>query len=294
MDIPDLPPPSPTQLQLKMLAAAVPRVVKARALGKHPSAFSSPLPYDPSVDGVALDETTGEKYYLTRLAAPLFAERVNVEKTQLVKLDKGCDPVGIAALANPAMSSWLALNCRVVGGVKGRTVVILGATSASGRAAAVVARGLGAKKVVGVSRDEEMLKGVKGLDERVVSQSPLSLPASVGPVHVVLDYVGGPIAVEAMRAAEVEEGENLQYVQVGGLAGEEELVLPMRLLNVKAIRVMASGIGSVSKGELVREIPGLVEVLGGMEVPFGVEAVPMEEVERVWEGVGDKRLVLIP
>ncbi|KAJ3544528.1 hypothetical protein NM208_g2989 [Fusarium decemcellulare] len=296
MDVPELPAPAANELQLKVLAAGVPRVVQARAAGKHPTAFNSSLPYDPSIDGVGLDEATGDKYFINSLGAPLFCERANIDKAQLIKLNADADPVSIAALANPTMSSWLALQCRAIGGCKDRTVAIIGATSASGRAAALVARALGAARVVGISRNEETLAAVDGLDDCVELKSPLVLPPSVGPVHIVLDYVGGKAGVELMRAAEIEPGENLQYIQVGGLSGEENMVIPARLLNIKPIRVMASGIGSVSKQELNREMPGLVNVIANMKRPFEVHAFSMADVEAVWESkeTRDKRLVLVP
>ncbi|KAF4468478.1 hypothetical protein FALBO_4646 [Fusarium albosuccineum] len=277
MDVPELLAPAANELQLRVLAAGVPRVVQARAAGKHPTAFNSSLPYDPSIDGVGLDEATGDKYFINSLAAPLFCERANIDKAQLIKLNADPDPVSIAALANPTMT-------------------IIGATSASGRAAALVARALGAARVVGISRNEETLAAVDGLDDRVELKSPLVLPPSVGPVHIVLDYVGGKAGVELMRAAEIEPGENLQYIQVGGLSGEENMVIPARLLNIKPIRVMASGIGSVSKQELNREIPGLVNVIANMKRPFEVHAFPMASVEAAWESkdTRDKRLVLVP
>ncbi|RSL82999.1 hypothetical protein CEP51_004791 [Fusarium floridanum] len=296
MDVPDLPLPSPNELKVKVLAAGVPRVVQVRASGKHPSAFNSTLPYDPSIDGVGLDEATGDMYFISSLAAPVFCERANVDKAQLIKLDAGVDPVTIAALANPTMSSWLALKCRAIGGCEGRTVAIIGATSASGRLAAFVARELGAARVVGISRTEETLAAVEGLDERIVMQTPLSIPPSVGPIDIVLDYVGGSAGVEVMKAAEIKRGENLQYIQIGGLSGEENMVLPGRLLNVKPIRVMASGIGSVSKQELKREISGLVAALCRMKPPFEILAFPMSDVQKVWESeeAKTKRLVLVP
>lgn len=61
-DLPDLPQPSSTQLQLKVLAVGVPRVVQARAAGKHSSVQNKPLPLDPSLDGVGRDESTGDLY----------------------------------------------------------------------------------------------------------------------------------------------------------------------------------------------------------------------------------------
>ncbi|KAE8343056.1 hypothetical protein BDV24DRAFT_161873 [Aspergillus arachidicola] len=67
ISIPDLPPPTPTQVQLKVLATSVTRVVRSRAAGAHSTAFKAPLPYDPSVDGVAIDEITGDMYFITQL-----------------------------------------------------------------------------------------------------------------------------------------------------------------------------------------------------------------------------------
>ncbi|KAK7413077.1 hypothetical protein QQX98_008025 [Neonectria punicea] len=285
IDVPDLEAPSPGQVQLKMLAVGVPRVVRGRAARKHPSAFNAELPFDPSLDGVGVDEATNERYFVTPFAGALLAERVNVNQNQLVKLDPAADPVTVAALANPASSSWLALQCRVVGGCKGRTVVILGATSASGRLAAMVAQSLGAARVVGLSRSEDTLATVDGLDDRIVLTDPLVLPVDIGPVDIVLDY-----------KAEVRPDENLQYVQIGGLAGYESHVLPARLINLKPIRIMGSGAGSVSRDEMKREVGGLVAAITSMKTPFGVFTAPLAEAHTVWdlEDTEGKRLVLVP
>ncbi|PYI11079.1 NAD(P)-binding protein [Aspergillus sclerotiicarbonarius CBS 121057] len=300
MTVPDLPAPLPNQLQLKVLAVGVPRAVRGRAECKHPSAFGAPLPFDPSADGVGVDEATGDRYFINTLAAPLFAERANVDRSQLVKLNAAADPVTVAALANPTASSWMALRCRATGGCQGRTVVIVGATSASGRAGIAVARALGAARTVGVARDPDTLAKVEGLDDRVLlpahPDEPLVLPPSIGPVHIVLDWVGGPAAVQLLQSAQTEPGENLQYIQVGGLAGHDTLVIPSRLINIKPICIMASGVGSLSGEDLKREMPGLVNTITTMRRPFEVFAAPMADVQSVWnsEEAQSKRLVLIP
>lgn len=72
ISIPDLPPPAPTQLQLIVLATSVTRVVRSRAASAHSTGFKTPSPYDPSVDGVAIDEITGDMYFITQLAALFF------------------------------------------------------------------------------------------------------------------------------------------------------------------------------------------------------------------------------
>ncbi|KAL5362134.1 hypothetical protein BJX96DRAFT_98409 [Aspergillus floccosus] len=294
---PDPPAPSPTQLQLSVVAAGVPRVVRGRAAGKHPSAMRASLPYDPSIDGVGRDDATGELYFINSLAAPVFAERANVERSQLMKLPAGADPVTIAGLINPTASSWLALRCRAIGGCAGRTVAILGATSTSGRIAANVARQLGATRVIGLARNEASLAAVDGLDARVRLQDPLVLPDDLGPVHIVLDYVGGPAAVQLLQMLQPPPpGENIQYIVVGGLAGYEHMDLPLRLVNVKPIIIMGSGMGSLSKEDFTREMPGLVNALAKMGPIIDVFPVPMAEVQSVWdsEEAQMKRMVIVP
>lgn len=287
-----LPDPSPSQLQLKLLAVGVPRVVRGRALGKH-SSVKGGLPYDPSVDGVGLDEATGNKYYITPMAAPLFAERANVERHQIIQLSPEADPVTVAALVNPVSSSWMALNARAIGGCKGRTIFIVGATTESGRHAIHVARELGAAKIVGASRTQETLDKVEGLDERIILTDSFEVPKSVGPIDIVLDFVSGPINVAIMKTAEIHE--NLQYISIGCVSGHEELQIPASLLNARPIRIMGSGMGAFSMAEVKRETPGLVGLLGKMKRPLNIVTAPLATVETVWNSTGGKqRLVLIP
>ncbi|KAE8353441.1 hypothetical protein BDV28DRAFT_157056 [Aspergillus coremiiformis] len=298
--LPEPPSPSPTQLQLKVLATSVTRVVRSRASGKHATSFDAAFPYDPSVDGVGMDAATGDLYFITQLAAQLFAECTNVEKRHLVKLDPGTDPVKVAALAHPVSCSWMTLRCRVFGGCQGRTVVIIGATSASGRAAALVARSMGAARIVGLSRNEATLATVEGLDDRVVLQEPFALPPSVGPVHVILDYVGhGPAAVGILQSARCEYGENVQYVQVGNIAQRGPhlfQLLPMALINQRPICILGTGTGCFTAEDWRTELPEIMKMISRMETPFPVFTAPLSQVASVWEceDALTKRLVLIP
>ncbi|KAF9885522.1 hypothetical protein FE257_012850 [Aspergillus nanangensis] len=295
-----LPPPSPQQIQLKILAVGIPPVVRLRAAGQHPSAAHAPLPYDPSIDGVGLDESTLSLYYISPLSAPLLATHANVARDALVPLDRATtNPITVAGLANPVSSSWMALRCRVSGGCQGRTVVIVGATSASGRAAAVVARALGAARVIGLSRNEETLAEVEGLDERVLLRVPFAMPEGMGPVHVVLDYVGGAVAAGLLSTAMVAPGEELQYVQVGGLAahdGEHLLrLLAPGLISSKPVCIRGSGMGSFTHEDLRREMPGLMALIQRMERPFEIVTAPLSEVSSAWESeeAKSKRLVVV-
>ncbi|BCS29708.1 uncharacterized protein APUU_80011S [Aspergillus puulaauensis] len=299
ISVPNPPAPSPTQLQLKVLSIGIPPVVRLRAAGLHPTARNAALPFDPSIDGVGQDEATGDLYYITPLAAPLLAERANVERNQVVKLPEGTDPTTVAGLVNPVSSSWMALRCRANGGCRGRTVVIVGATSASGRAAAIVARYLGARRIIGISRNQETLAGVKGLDDRVLLTTPFVLPPDIGPLHIILDYVGGPTAARLLETAEAEPGTELQYIQVGGLAAEEThmlKLLPPHLICSKPICIRGSGMGSFTKQDLKNEMESLIGLITKMERPFEILSIPLSDVQSTWESeeVKPKRLVVIP
>lgn len=296
VSFPDLPEPAAGQVRVKVLAVGVPRVVQGRAARKHPSSMQASLPFDPSVDGVVLDEATGRSYYAGPMSAALFAEHANVDRHQLVPLPPGSDPVAVAALINPVSSSYMALRYRALGGVEGRTVLVLGATGGSGRVAVAVARRLGAARVIGMSRSQDNLDSVQGLDERVLLREPFELPATMGPVHIVLDFVGGSAASGVLQAAEAPAGEDLQYIHVGDLSGRPEIALSVKLLNMKPIRVTGSGMGAWSKADVKNGMAGLVDLAAGMERPQDVFTAPLSEVQSVWdtEDAKKKRLVLIP
>ncbi|RAQ53476.1 hypothetical protein AFGD_001880 [Aspergillus flavus] len=286
ISIPDLPPPAPTQLQLIVLATSVTRVVRSRAAGAHSTAFKAPLPYDPSVDGVAIDEITGDMYFITQLAAPLFAERTNVDLRHVIRLDEGTDPVKVAALANPVSCSWMTLRCRVIGGCQGRTVLIIGATTASGRCAAIVARSLGATRI-------------SGLDDRVVLREPFALPPSVGPVHIILDYIGsGPAASGILQTARSAYGENLQYVQVGNIANRPHMfsVMPTYLINHRPLCILGTGVECFTVEDWKKELPEIMKMISHMHIPFPIFTAPLSQVASAWESEDTlaKRLVLMP
>lgn len=87
-----------------------------RAAGKHYSSHHQ-LPLIPGVDGVG-SLTDGTLVFFVAFDAKTgsFAEYVNVKKVDCIVLAPHLDPIkylhSVAALMNPVMSSWLALNCR--------------------------------------------------------------------------------------------------------------------------------------------------------------------------------------
>lgn len=290
------PPTTTSQIQLHIEAVGIHRLVRGRAAGTHPSMRGATLPSDPSVDGVGFHEPSGELYYINALAAPLLAERANVECRDLVLLGPrgAVDPVAVAALVNPVSSSWMALRHRVSARVAGQVVLILGVTSSSGRAAIQVARHLGAARVLGCSRTpvEE-----DGLDQHIalLKDQPLDLSKGVGVVHIVLDYIGGHVASEALSTVTISTESDLDYIHIGDLGGEDDIRLPGQLLNKKPIRVVGSGMGSWNAQDLRREMKDMVAFTARLKRPDNIATCTLDDLESVWDKhVSGVRIVVTP
>lgn len=191
-----------------MLASALPQLVRAQAASTHYSVSDVTLPYTPGIDGVGYTDD-GKLVYVNLLVGSRargegFAEWVVVDERAVTEVsvsvptrdgdgasDGGEEErnrererevgVKVAALVNPALSSWMAMKYRAnideFGDTRrGRSwsVLVLGATSASGRMAALFARRLGAARVIGVARDAEALGKLKAkavIDESIVLDS---------------------------------------------------------------------------------------------------------------------------
>ncbi|KAI0417831.1 hypothetical protein F5X98DRAFT_386889 [Xylaria grammica] len=287
-------PPSETQIQLRVLAAGLHQVVRSRASGRHYSA--SVLPHTVGVDCVGRDVATGTLYYCINMQPGFgsFAELVNVARDAAHALPDGVDPVAFAASVNPAMSGWLALTQRTSGLPEDFTVLILGATSASGRLAISAARALGAGKVIGVARNEAALAATPGLDAFVVQRDVVADTDFSGvECDVVLDYVYGDLALHALSTLRVRRP--LQYVNIGALS-RKEVAIPTALLRSRDITVRASGPGAISPRAIQREIERLVSVMAGWSLS-GAHGVALKDIEQAW---GDRsleregRLVFIP
>ncbi|KAG8159278.1 hypothetical protein KVR01_010939 [Diaporthe batatas] len=294
----DLPPPSPSQLCLRVLAAGVPNVARQIAAGKH--FITAQLPYIPGIDGVGVDESADppQKYYFTTLPANTgsVSEYVNVDRRAAVALPDGADERAVAALVNAAQSSWMALRHRTSNLPEGWSVAILGATSASGRIAVGIARALGAGRVVGIARDEQALGTVDGLDDKVVldGEEPARTDFSRlgGHVDVVLDYVYGP-AVLALLSA-LKPTAEVQYVQIGVLGGAD-VAFPAALLRSRMITLRGAGPGSWTMAQLAGETAGMLKAVKELKAD-SLHIARLEDVEAVWNSpdVKGKRLVFVP
>jgi NADPH:quinone reductase-like Zn-dependent oxidoreductase len=288
--------PSPTQIQLTVVASGLHRLIRSQALGQHYSARNVGLPYTPGADGVGKD-SNGTLYYFSNIAqAGGFAEQITVQKSNTVPLSPSADPIQVAGLVNPGMASWMALTKRttgLVGTKQNWSVVILGVTSQSGKVAVHFARKLGAGRVIGVARDAAKMSSL-GLDEAIVlkDKPEESDWAKMGPVDVVLDYLYGAPAAACLNALETPKTPTgTQFVQIGNMAGLTAEISGF-MLKGKNITIRGSGPGAWSMEEFGGEVEGLVRAVEGLEKQPLTQR-KLEEIADAWANEKE-RTVFVP
>jgi NADPH:quinone reductase-like Zn-dependent oxidoreductase len=297
------PSPAPGLRVLRVTAAAISHVTKSRASGAHYSVDGGG-PQVPGLDGVGVDED-GRRVYFILPEAPFgaMAERCLVDARRCIALPDELGDVDAAALALPAMSSWAAFleRARLA---PGETVLINGATGASGRLAVQIAKHLGAKKVIATGRNTAVLDELRALGadvtialggDRDALETAFKKAFRQG-VDVVLDYVWGPSA-EALIVAAAKAGPEavpIRYVQVGAISGAD-ITLPGAALRSSALQLMGSGIGSIPQPRLLAAIRGVLEAAPRVGLRIATRVLPLAQVSQAWEaGDARSRVVLVP
>jgi NADPH:quinone reductase-like Zn-dependent oxidoreductase len=189
------------------------------------------------VDGVSATHT-GQRVYFCMPAAPLggMAEKTLVPRANCVALTEDIDDVMAAALANPGMSSVLALKTRA-GLRRGDTVLVNGATGTAGTLAVQLAKHLGAGKVIATGRNAAALQRLAGLgaditislldDPRVVEDSFAQQFQGDG-VDVILDYLYDQWAETLLAAIGRTRGitQPIRHVSIGGVNASRSRCIP--------------------------------------------------------------------
>jgi len=305
----------------RVLAASLKPVDKQLAAGTH---FASPreagLPVICGTDGVGtLEDGTRVFFGGCRKPFGAMAELTVVARAFCFPLPAGIDDDTAAALPNPGVSAWVSLTHRAKL-ARGETVLVLGATGVTGQLAVQIAKLLGAARVVGVGRNEQVLAklGDLGADATIqLDQAPEALKeaylsemgeAGSQGLHsqtlrepgfdVILDYLWGE-PTEALLAAITKgefapTGKETRLVQVGESAGAT-IKLPAAVLRSTAVTIL--GTAGIPPREVLMDAMKHVLEHGAMgDLRIETERAAMAEIESVWKRAGQarRRIVVVP
>lgn len=264
--------------------------MKARAAGAHYSSLID-FPFVVSIDGVGrLDDGRRVYFILPRAPFGSMAQAAVVPSSQCVTLPEGLDDITAAAIANPGLSSWAALKERARF-TRGETVLINGATGASGRLAVQIAKYLGAKKVIATGQNPSALQSLKalGADETIILVEDTDVLDRVfkghfeSGINVILDYLWGKSAERLLISGSqaVKEGVPIRFVQVGNASGEN-ITLPAAALRSAAMELMGSGLGSVPLTRIVGVVDELFQATVKADFNIQTTTAPLSEVQQAW------------
>lgn len=291
------PQPTDALVRVTVIAAALSHVTRARAAGRHYSS-SGAFPFVPGIDGVGLADD-GRRVYFAMPEAPhgALAEQTLVRADRCIDLPDGFDAMTAAAIANPGLSSWAALTERAK--LKpGETVLVNGATGASGRLAVRIARHLGAARVISTGRNAAALAEV-GADEAIVLEGDADalerrfMVVFAEGVDVVVDYLWG-MSAERLLIAAAKTGRDaapLRFVEVGSVSGET-IALPSAVLRASAIELMGSGVGSVPLDRMMAAARDLLREAVSVGLTIPMRKVPLWVIEQAWAAPDDGRRVV--
>lgn len=283
-----------------VLASGLHPRVRSQANGSHYSADGA-LPFIPGIDGVGR-RPDGSHVYFVLLDTPFgaMAAHTVIDRRRSVPLPSEADPVLLAAAINPGMSSWIALQRRII--LKpGESVLILGATGVAGQLAIQAARYLGAGKVIAAGRNLAALKSqpVDALisltdPEEVISEAFASQLRDQG-IDVVIDYLWGRTTELFLGALakgfRPEATQRTRLVEVGAITGNT-ISLPASTLRSVDLSIQGSGFGSVPLDQIMSAIPEFFSLAAQGHLGVAVESVPLSQVEQAWSAVEKgKRIV---
>jgi len=294
------------ELLVNVTAAGLHQVVKSLARGAH-YASTGVLPMVPGIDGVGRLPDGARVYFgASRTPFGSMAELSITRRAICLPIPDALDDATVAAIMNPGMSSWVALQARAQF-VAGESVLILGATGVAGRLAVQVAKRLGAKRVVATGRNPKALEELKQLGadavialttERDALLAAYREELAANRIDVVLDYLWGAPAetiLEAISQKGLQQAASrIRYVQIGSSAAPT-ISLPAATLRSSNLELLGSGFGSASTETIIRLVGEFIQEAARRPFNFKVTTAPLREVESKWNAPDDgARLVFQP
>jgi NADPH2:quinone reductase len=293
---------------VRVTAAALKPIDRQLASGAH-YASQEGLPIVCGTDGVGR-QSDGRRIFFGGSRPPFgaMAELTVVAAMRCLPLPDNIDDITAAAVFNPGLSAYGALKWRAQI-APGESVLVLGATGATGKLAIQTAKLLGAGRVVAAGRNEQVLKALPelGADATIrldKSGSELSdvfaREAGSKGFDVVIDYLWGPVTEALLGALTRKDFEaassRVRLVQVGESAGAT-ITLPAATLRSSRVEILGAGSGSApaSREAWGEAIGWLLENVARGALKIAMETVPLAEIESAWgrEWHG-KRAVIIP
>jgi NADPH2:quinone reductase len=291
---------------VRVRSASLKAIDKQLAEGSH-YASARELPVVCGTDGVGdLEDGTRVFFGGPRRPYGAMAERTVVPRAFCFPAPSGIDDDTVAALPNPGVSAWLSLTHRAKL-APGETVLILGATGVTGQLAVQIAKLLGAKRVIGAGRNEQVLSrlGERGADATIQLDQPRDLlkdafarEAGDAGFDVIIDYLWGR-PTEALLAAITRPEfavvtKETRLVQVGESAGPT-ISLPAAVLRSTALTILGTA-GIPSREVLADAMQQVMARAARRELRIETERVPLADIESVWhrEGQSGRRIVVIP
>ena len=300
------PTPGNEEALVRVRAASLKSVDRQLASGSH---YASPreLPVICGTDGLGiLEDGTRVFFGGTRRPYGAMAERTVAPRAFCFPVPSEIDDATAAALPNPGVSAWLSLTLRAKL-APGETVLILGATGVTGQLALQIAKVLGAKRVIGAGRNEQVLKRLRELGADVtiqLDQPGNSLKAAFAReggeagFDVIIDYVWGrptEVLLAAITKSEFAAATKpMRLVQVGESAGPT-ISLPAAVLRSTPLTILGTA-GIPSREILTDAMRQVMTRAARGELRIETERVPLADIERVWQRPeqSGRRIVVIP
>ena len=284
---------------VEVKAVAVENVDRAVAAGTHFAgrAMMPELPAIPCFDGIGtLPDGRLVGFGNPRPPYGALAERTVVREGAYAPIPDGLDP-SVATVLPSAISG---MSMTVAAGLQpGESVLIQGATGVAGRLAVQVARLLGAGRVVATGRDDEQLREL-GADQVIntkIKDEDLERAYAENRTDVVVDFLWGrptEILLRAMVPETFAFPKPLRLVQIGEVAGAD-LRVSAESLRTSGVEIYgaAKGLSPETMGAAYGQV---LEWAAGGRLTFGVEEVPLSEIETAWQrtDLRGKRLVVKP
>ncbi len=291
---------------IRVLAASLKMVDRQLASGSH-YASTHQLPIICGVDGLGtIEDGTRVFFGGPRRPYGAMAEYTVAPRAFCFPVPAEIDDAAAAALPNPGVSAWLSITHRAKL-APGENVLILGATGITGQLAVQLSKMLGAKRVVGAGRNQEMLRKVLelGADATIQLDQPddslksaFVREAGEAGFDVIIDYLWGHPTESLLAAITKSEfaaiKKETRLVQAGESAGPT-ISLPAAVLRSTALTILGTA-GIPSREILLDAMQQILARAARGELRIETEQVHLSDIESVWQRAeqSGRRIVVIP